>query len=54
MKFIAPVLEGQVHAYASVRETGVRTFSGECELLNEDDEVYAHLTTLFKVARQGL
>ena len=52
MKFVAPVLEGQVHAYASVRETGERTFSGECELLGEADEVYAHLTTVFKVASQ--
>jgi uncharacterized protein (TIGR00369 family) len=52
MRFIAPVLEGQVHAYASVRAMGARTFSGECELLSEDDEVYAHLTTVFKVARQ--
>ena len=52
MQFIAPVLEGQVHAYASVRETGARTFIGECELLGEDDETYARLTTVFKVARQ--
>jgi uncharacterized protein (TIGR00369 family) len=52
MKFVAPVLEGQVHAYASVRETGARTFSGECELLGENDETYALLTTVFKVARQ--
>ena len=52
MKFVAPVFEGQVHAYARVQATGVRTFSGECELLGEADEVYAHLTTVFKVARQ--
>jgi acyl-CoA thioesterase len=52
MKFVAPVLEGQVHAYASVRETGERSFNGECALLGEDDETYARLTTVFKVARQ--
>ena len=52
MKFVAPVFEGQVHAYARVQATGVRTFSGECELLGEADEVYAHLTTVFKVASQ--
>ena len=52
MKFVAPVFEGQVHAYARVQETGVRTFSGECELLGEDDETYALLTTVFKVASQ--
>ena len=52
MKFVAPVFEGQVHAYARVQATGVRTFSGECELLGEADEVYAHLTTVFKVSRQ--
>ena len=52
MKFVAPVFEGQVHAYARVQETGERTFSGECELLGEADEVYAHLTTVFKVSRQ--
>jgi len=51
MKFVAPVFEGQVHAYARVQATGVRTFSGECELLGEADEVYAHLTTVFKVSR---
>ena len=52
MKFVAPVFEGQVHAYAHIQATGVRTFSGECELLGEADEVYAHLTTVFKVASQ--
>ena len=52
MKFVAPVFKGQVHAYARVQETGVRTFSGECELLGEDDETYALLTTVFKVASQ--
>ena len=52
MKFVAPVFEGQVHAYARVQATGVRTFSGECELLGEADEVYAHLATVFKVSRQ--
>ena len=52
MKFVAPVFEGQVHAYARVQAMGVRTFSGECELLGEADEVYAHLTTVFKVASQ--
>ncbi|MDG5469530.1 PaaI family thioesterase [Deltaproteobacteria bacterium IMCC39524] len=52
MQFIAPVLEGQVHAYASVRETGERSFNGECALLGEDDETYALLTTVFKVSRQ--
>ena len=52
MKFVAPVFEGQVHAYARVQETGERTFSGECELLGEADEVYAHLATVFKVASQ--
>jgi acyl-CoA thioesterase len=53
MKFVAPVLEGQVDAYASVRQTGERTFSGECELLGEDDESYAHLAAVFKVSRQN-
>jgi len=52
MKFVAPVFEGQVHAYARVQATGVRTFSGECELLGEADAVYAYLTTVFKVSRQ--
>lgn len=52
MKFVTPVLEGQVHAYARVRKTGARTFSGDCELLGEGGETYAHLTTVFKVARQ--
>jgi uncharacterized protein (TIGR00369 family) len=52
MKFFAPVLEGPVHAYASVRETDERTFFGECELLGEKDETFARLTTVFKVARQ--
>jgi uncharacterized protein (TIGR00369 family) len=51
IKFVAPVLEGRVHAYASVLKTGERTFSGECKLLGEDDESYAHLTTVFKLAR---
>jgi len=52
MKFIAPVQKGQVHAHARVCKTGERTFSGECDLLGEDGESYARLSTVFKVARQ--
>lgn len=52
MEFIAPVLEGQVHAHAVVRATAERTFCGECDLLGENDEPYARLSTVFKVARQ--
>jgi acyl-CoA thioesterase len=51
MKFIAPVLEGQVQAHARVRATGEHTFSGECELLGENGETYARMTTIFKVVR---
>jgi uncharacterized protein (TIGR00369 family) len=53
MEFIAPVLDGKVHAHAVVRATEKRTFCGECDLLGENDESYARLSAVFKVARQN-
>lgn len=52
MKFIAPVLKGQVHAHARVCSAGERVFSGECDLLDEEGQTYARFTAVFKVARQ--
>ena len=51
MEFVAPVLAGQVTARARVRGPEDRTFYGECDLRGEHDELYARLTTVFKVAR---
>ncbi len=52
MEFVAPVLAGQVTANARVRGPDGRMFYGECELRGEHDELYAKLTSTFKVARK--
>lgn len=52
MTFVKPVLEGTVHAHATVQKTGERTFRGECELLGEGAQRYGRMTTVFKVGRQ--
>ncbi len=51
VNFFAPVLKGQVAAHARVQGPEGRTFYGECDLLGEAGEVYAKLTSVFKVAR---
>lgn len=51
MEFIAPVRAGQVTALASVSSMGERLFRGNCDLCGEEGELYARLTSLFKVAR---
>ena len=51
MEFVAPVLAGQVTANARVRGPDGHIFYGECELRGEHDELYAKLTSTFKVAR---
>lgn len=51
VEFIAPVLAGQVTARARARGPEGRIFHGECELRGEHDELYARLTSVFKVAR---
>ena len=52
MEFKAPVLEGEVRAYARVRGPEGRIFHGECELRGERNELYASFTSVFKVARR--
>ena len=52
MEFLAPVISGVVHARAQVEKSGERTFQGACELLGEDQQLYARFTSVFKIARQ--
>lgn len=52
MEFIAPVLSGQVTALACVIGPDSRVFHGECELRGEHDELFARLTSTFKVAKK--
>lgn len=51
VEFLAPVLEGGVTANARVEGTDGRRFSGECDLCGDRGEVYARMTTTFKVLR---
>jgi uncharacterized protein (TIGR00369 family) len=51
MEFMAPIFVGQVSAHAQVHGPKGRIFHGECELRGECDELYARLTTVFKIAR---
>lgn len=52
VEFIAPVLAGDVHAHARVEADGKRTFYGKCDLLGDNDVLYARMSTVFKLARQ--
>lgn len=51
VEFITPVLVGQVTAHARVHSSEDRIFYGECDLRGENDELYARLSSVFKVAR---
>ena len=53
MEFIAPVLEGEVTAKAHVDELDKRNFHGECELSGEEGELFARMTSVFKLLRSG-
>lgn len=51
VEFLAPVMEGVVTARARVSGPDGRTFHGQCELQGEEGEIYARMTTVFKVVR---
>jgi len=51
MEFLAPVRQGIVTAKATIRGPEGRTFYGDCELLGEDDTLYARFHSVFRVAR---
>lgn len=51
MEFLAPVISGTVVARAQVEKSGQRTFQGACQLLGEDQQLYARFTSVFKIAR---
>ena len=51
IEFLAPVLEGEVTAKASVDGPEGRTLHGECELFGEGGEIFARMKTVFKLLR---
>lgn len=51
VEFLAPVLAGQVLAHARVSNPQERIFYGECDLEGAQGELFARVTSTFKVAK---
>jgi len=51
MEFLAPVLEGTVTARAHVTRPDERTFLAECDLSGDNGQLFAKMSSVFKLVR---